>query len=118
MNLTRQRWVRKEPGAEKQLTQLPVRVRRWWWKDDTGKTYLSLKSGSRLLEIAPGRKAIEIGDLAELPKKLEILCEAVMAGELDACATDVLRRVPDAKKEKPTASLKPAGLAKETAKAH
>jgi hypothetical protein len=83
---SRQRWVKNEAGG-KELVSVPVRFKRWWWKDDAGKTYLSLRSGARLLEIAPGKKAIEVGSITDLPAKLAILREAVCAGELDSCSS-------------------------------
>ncbi len=43
-----------------------------------------MKHGARLIEIAPGKKAIEVGPVNELPDKLTILRQAVVAGELDA----------------------------------
>jgi hypothetical protein len=67
-------------------------------ENDFGTVQLTLRYGSKPLEIAPGKGAIEIGELASLPAKLELLRDAVKAGELDACA-DVARfgrRVPKA----------------------
>jgi len=106
LNRTRQRWVKTGEKGEKELRQVPVRLRRWWWQDDAGKTYLSLKYGARPLEIAPGKKAIEIGEIGDLPVKLNILCEAVLAGELDACASAASAVRPNPKKEKKLAPSK------------
>jgi hypothetical protein len=80
----RQRWIKTETGG-KELREVPVRLRRWWWKDDSGTTYLALRHGAKLLEIAPGKRAIEVGLMEDLPGKLSILRDAVRAGELDAC---------------------------------
>ena len=81
---TRQRWVSNDAGG-KDLRELPVRLRRWWWKDDTGRVYLSLRRGARSLELAPDKTAIEVGTVADLPAQLAILREAVLAAELDGC---------------------------------
>ena len=112
LNRTRQRWVRNEPDGKKELRQVPVRLRRWWWKDDSGKVFLSLKHGARPLELAPGKKAIEIGSVDELPTKLAILCEAVRAGELDACVPPSPFGRTAAKKRKPEATPTKASSAK------
>lgn len=56
------------------------------WKDEAGKVFLSLKPGGQLIEIAPGKRSIEIGSAEDLPAQIDVLCQAVRAGELDACA--------------------------------
>lgn len=66
---TKQRWVRNKTSGDKELKVIPVRVRRWWWKDETGKVFLSLKPGGRLIEIAPGKRSIEIGGVEDLPAR-------------------------------------------------
>ena len=106
LNRTRQRWIKNGTNGEKELTHVPVRLRRWWWRDDAGKTYVTLKYGAKPLEIAPGKKAIEIGDIGELSTKLEILCQAVLAGELDACASAIglARPLPKTDKKSPVAA--------------
>jgi hypothetical protein len=86
LNRTRQRWRTDPTTGANHLKTVPVRVRRWWWKDDAGKTFLTLKYGAKALEIAPGKSAIEIAVAEELPAKLELLLEAVRGGELDQCA--------------------------------
>ena len=67
---------------------------------------MSLKYGAKPLEIAPGKKVIEIGEIGDLPVKLNILCEAVLAGELDACASAAAAVRPNPKKEKKLAPSK------------
>jgi len=86
LNRTRPRRVKVGPNGERELRNVPVRLRRWWWKDDAGTTFVTLNYGSKPLEIAPGKKAIEIGKPEDLPSKLTLLCDAVRAGELDGCA--------------------------------
>ena len=104
---TRRRWVKNEAGG-KELCSVPVRLRRWWWKDDAGKTYLSLRHGARLLEIAPGKQAIEVGAVEDLPAKLTVLREAVRSGELDGCMTSA-RQPRDVRKsgKAPAAAARP-----------
>ena len=109
---TKQRWVRNKTSGDKELKVIPIRVRRWWWKDETGKVFLSLKPGGRLIEIAPGKRSIEVGGMEDLPEKIDILCQAVRAGELDACAGSVPARPVRTKKPdgkpvgKPTSGAK------------
>ncbi len=83
---TRQRWVKNKATGAAELKERLVRVRRWWWANDAGKVCVGLRYGMRPLEVAPGKGAIEVGDLADLPIILASLRDAVRAGELDACA--------------------------------
>jgi hypothetical protein len=61
------------------------RVKQWWHKDAAGKIILSVRYGSRLLELgSKGRNAIEVANAAQLVPTLQIVLNAVLAGELDA----------------------------------
>ena len=81
-----QRWVRTDKNGDKELRNVPIPIRRWWWTDDKGVTYVTVKHNAKPIELAPGKNAIEIGSLAELADKLALLRDAVRAGELDAQA--------------------------------
>jgi hypothetical protein len=83
---TRERWVKNKITGARELKQVPVRVRPWWFKDEAGKVHLKLKYGAKTLELAPGKNAIEVGGPQDLPTKLSLICDAIRAGELDACA--------------------------------
>ena len=82
---TRQRRVRVGPNGESALREVPLKLRRWWWRNDSGTTFLALRHGAVQLELAPGKKAIEIGGIEELPAKLALLRDAARDGELDRC---------------------------------
>ncbi|MGA9599131.1 MAG: DUF6641 family protein [Methylocystis sp.] len=86
---TRRKWVKVGAAGEKELRQVPVRVRRWWWKDESGATFVTLKYGATPLELAPGKSAIEVGGLEDLPTKLTLICDAIRAGELDGCRAKI-----------------------------
>lgn len=77
------KWVRIEGSTEKQLITKPVQVKRWWWTNELGKLMVSLRQGNRVMEIAPGKVSIEVGDITALPETLKTLREAIAAGELD-----------------------------------
>jgi hypothetical protein len=59
------------------------RVKEWYWAGDTGRVHLALRYGSKTLEIAKGKNAIEVANGEELLSTLELLRSAVLAGELD-----------------------------------
>ncbi|MGA1527200.1 MAG: DUF6641 family protein [Burkholderiaceae bacterium] len=56
----------------------------WWFVAENGKVCLSVKYGSRVMELAKGKSAVEVAGPQELIKTLEALKAAVEAGELDA----------------------------------
>jgi hypothetical protein len=63
---------------------MPKRVKPWWFTDDSGKLCLVIKYGTKPLELAKGKVAIELAARADLIPTLETLKAAVSAGELDA----------------------------------
>ena len=83
---TRERWVKNKINGARELKRVPVRIKPWWFKDEAGAVLLRLKYGAKTLEIAPGKNAIEVGAAQDLPAKLSLICDAIRAGELDACA--------------------------------
>ena len=111
LNRTRRRWVKDKATGQKELREIPVRLRRWWWKDASGTICVSLRYGAKPLELAPGKSAIEVAGLEELPDKLSLVCEAVRAGELDGCRAKVASfgRVPFTKPKGTVSAQKPPG---------
>ena len=59
-------------------------MKQWWWKAPTGKINLAVRYGSKPIELAKGKNAIEVGSMDELVAALGAVKEAVHAGELDA----------------------------------
>ncbi|MGA1628464.1 MAG: DUF6641 family protein [Aquiluna sp.] len=81
---TRQRVIKDpETGLRREVT-VPKRIRPWWFVAENGKVCLSVKYGSRVMELAKGKSAVEVAGPQELIKTLEALKAAVEAGELDA----------------------------------
>lgn len=80
----RLRTVRDAATGERAVREMPVRVKAWWWNGDKGEILLSLFYGSKTLEIAKGKTAIEVVGAAELVNVLDLIIDAVKNGELDA----------------------------------
>lgn len=78
-----QRWIKPDGATDKQLVAKLIPIRKWWWISVTGVTMFSLRQGNRVMEIAPGKTAIEVGYLKDLPDVLATIRQAVEAGELD-----------------------------------
>jgi hypothetical protein len=62
---------------------MPKRVKPWWFVTDTGKLALSVRYGVKVLELAKGKVAVEVGAEKDLVPTLELIKRAVEAGELD-----------------------------------
>jgi hypothetical protein len=77
------RRIADDSGQVKQVT-VPKRVKAWWWKGDNGKTFLGVRYGNRMLELAKGKAAVEMANGKELISVLGTLRKAVEQGELDA----------------------------------
>lgn len=81
---TRLRTVKDQESGESKRVEMPKRVKPWWFTDDSGKLCLVVKYGTKPLELAKGKVAIELSAPADLIPALETLKAAVTAGELDA----------------------------------
>ena len=72
-----------DTGIRRQV-EMPKRVKPWWFVTDTGKLVLSVRYGTKVLELAKGKVAVEVGVEKDLVPTLELIKQAVEAGELDA----------------------------------
>jgi hypothetical protein len=75
--------VDSETGLRKQV-ETNKRVKAWWFVAENGKLSLCVLYGTRVLELAKGKHAVEVGTEKDLVSVLEVLKTAVLAGELDA----------------------------------
>lgn len=71
-----------ETGIRKQITAAK-RVKQWWFTADNGKLIVNVRYGTRLIELAKGKTALEVASTADLVPTLELIKQAVEAGELD-----------------------------------
>jgi hypothetical protein len=74
--------VNKETGLATSF-ETTKRVKEWWWINDNGKLLLSIRYGSKLLELAKNKNAVEVADLSALVEALTVIKQAVLNGELD-----------------------------------
>lgn len=75
--------VENDTGLRRQVEQ-PKRIKPWWFTTDTGKLALHVRYGTKLLEIAKGKYAVEVASERDLAATLDLIKAAVLAGELDA----------------------------------
>ena len=64
--------------------QRPVTLRQWWTVADGGVAQFGVRYGAVPLQLQPGKAAVEVAKLADLPVVIKTLLQAVEAGELDA----------------------------------
>ena len=76
--------------------QRPVKLRQWWTVGDGGTVQFGVRYGAVPLQLQPGKAAVEVVKLADLPVVIKTLMQAVEAGELDAAMALRLRKVPKA----------------------
>ncbi len=80
---TRRRHVKNPVTGEYAEAVVSRRPRAWFWTAKDGKVYISLKYGTRVIEIAKGKASIEVGEKRQLVPVIEALKKAVAAGEVD-----------------------------------
>lgn len=71
-----------ETGERKQV-EISTRVKPWWSTTANGKLVIALRYGAKPIEIQKGKNAIEVTDMDDLIATLEVIKQAVQAGELD-----------------------------------
>ena len=81
---TKQRTVKDEETGEVKTIEVAKRVKEWWFAADSGKLCVSLRYGAKVIEIAKGKTAVELASEKDLVATLEVLRQAVNAGEIDA----------------------------------
>lgn len=74
--------VQNDTGLRRQV-EVSKRVKAWWFTADNGKLAVSVRYGTRLLELGKNKWAVEVGTDKDLVPVLETLKAAVLAGELD-----------------------------------
>jgi len=73
--------------GERKIVEATKRIKEWYWTNSAGKIHLSVRYGSKTLELAKGKNAIELNSGDELLATLVTLKDAVIAGELDDAIT-------------------------------
>lgn len=80
---TRLRTVKDAETGLRVAKETAVRIKQWWWEGDKGETLFAVHYGSKLLDLSKGKATIEVANIAELIKVLDVLTSAVKSGELD-----------------------------------
>lgn len=75
-------WAADESGIQ-QRREVKKRIKRWWVENMDGSAQLTIRYGSKPLEIMKGKNAIECETVSVIASILESIKEAVIDGEFD-----------------------------------
>jgi hypothetical protein len=82
-SVMRKRKITDDEGVSA-YTNVPKKLRTWWWKQENGKIAFSVRYGASVIALnAKGANAIEVANMSELVNALTVVQDAVVAGELD-----------------------------------
>ncbi|MCA2909091.1 MAG: hypothetical protein IM328_06670 [Microcystis sp. M034S1] len=80
--VTRSKMITNSEGV-REATSTTRKVKEWFWTCEGGKVNVAVRYGSKVIELAKGKNAIELASSAELVPTLQLVRDAVIAGELD-----------------------------------
>jgi hypothetical protein len=83
-SVMRKVWATNQEDGTRQKIEREKRLNAWYWQDEAGKYLLEVRYGAHKLELAKGKRAIEVGDKSKLIGVIKTVIEAVKGGELDA----------------------------------
>jgi len=75
-------WAADESGVQ-QRREVSKRIKRWWVENIDGSAQLTIRYGSKPLEILKGKNAIECENVSVIASILEAVKQAVIEGEFD-----------------------------------
>ena len=78
------RWEIDPATGERRRIEWPRRLYAWFWQVDGTEWFVTLRYGNRCIELARGRRAVQVDCLAEVVTTLKTLRDAASEGEFDA----------------------------------
>ena len=79
--------------GERKHVETSKRVKAWWFTADNGKLALSVRYGTKVLELAKGKFAVEVAAEKDLVETLNVIRDAVLAGELDTAIDNAANKL-------------------------
>jgi hypothetical protein len=79
----RLRTVRDVSTGERIVREMPVRIKPWWWMGERGEILFAVFYGSKMLELAKGKSAIEVTKTDDLLPAIDIVINSIKKSELD-----------------------------------
>ena len=81
--VTKMKTVKNLDTGTSETIAVNKRIRPWWFNSDTGSMCVTIKYGTKVIELAKGKPSIEVADKDQLISTLELVKKAVEAGDLD-----------------------------------
>jgi hypothetical protein len=81
--VTKMKTVKNVDTGTSETISVNKRIRPWWFNSDTGSMCVTIKYGTKVIELAKGKPSIEVSGKDQLISTLELVKKAVEAGELD-----------------------------------
>lgn len=82
-SITKMKTVKNIDTGTSETVAVNKRIRPWWFNSDSGSLCVTIKYGTKVIELAKGKPSIEVTGKDELISTLELVKKAVEAGELD-----------------------------------
>lgn len=82
-SITKMKTVKNIDTGTSETIAMTKRIRPWWFNSSTGSLCVTIKYGTKVIELAKGKPSIEVTGKDELISTLELVKKAVEAGELD-----------------------------------
>jgi len=82
-SITKMKTVKNPDTGTSETISVNKRIRPWWFNSEAGSLCVSIKYGTKVLELAKGKPSIEVTGKDQLISTLELVKKAVEAGELD-----------------------------------
>jgi hypothetical protein len=79
--------------GERRTIETTKRVKEWFWKAESGNINFSVRYGSKVIELAKGKNAVEVANTDELVSTLSLIKDAVTAGELDEAVNNASNKL-------------------------
>jgi len=80
---TRLRTFKQVDTGARFIKEVSVRIKPWFWTGEKGETLLTVQYGSKQIELAKNKTAVEVGDFKNLCSVLDAVIAATRNGELD-----------------------------------
>ena len=78
------RWEIDPATGERRRTAWPRRLYAWFWQVDGTEWFVTLRYGNRCIELARGRRVVQVESIEEVVATLKTLRAAARVGEFDA----------------------------------
>ena len=82
-NITKMKTVKNVDTGVSETIAVNKKIRPWWFNSEAGSLCVTIKYGTKVIELAKGKPSIELANKDELISTLELVKKAVEAGELD-----------------------------------